>query len=168
MQATFIPAGCVCGNKVPTLLFDDDDVAMLWLGVVNSFVFDWVVRRYITNTINFFILENLPFPTIGANDEVARSIVGCVRRIYEMNGGDEAWGQDEIWAYAFERAKLEALVVEAYGLNECDMGVVLADFPLVDQMNSKLFGVKPTVDLVRAFVADGKDAIDEYIRNLMR
>ena len=107
-----------------------------------------------------------------------------------MNGGDEAWGQDEIWAYAFERAKLEALVVEAYGLNECDMGVVLVDFPLVDQMNSKLFGVKPTVDLVRAFVADGKDAIDaidaidavkdarirgaipyvsnEYIRNLMR
>ncbi|MFR7732166.1 MAG: hypothetical protein ACLU7D_01660 [Collinsella sp.] len=44
-------------------MFGDFDHALLWLGIVNSFAFDWIVRRYITTTINFFILENLPFPS---------------------------------------------------------------------------------------------------------
>lgn len=160
MQAAFIPSGCACGNKVPTLLFAKDDTAMLWLGIVNTFVFDWVVRRYITTTINFFILENLPFPSIGANDSVARSIIGCVRRITEMEDGDDGWGQHELWAYALERAKLEALVIEAYGLDSRVMDVVLADFPLVDQVNAKLCGAKPTIDLVRAHVAGDRDALE--------
>lgn len=161
MQAAFIPAGCACGNKVPTLLFGDDDTAMLWLGIVNTFVFDWVVRRYITTTINFFILENLPFPSIGANDSVARSIIGCVHRITEMEDGDDGWGQDELWSYALERAKLEALVVEAYGLDSRAMDVVLADFPLVDQVNAKLCGgSKPTIGLVHAHVAGDRAALE--------
>ena len=172
MQAAFIPAGCACGNKVPTLLFDDDDTAMLWLGIVNTFVFDWVVRRYITTTINFFILENLPFPTMDANESVAQSIVGCVRRITEMEDGDDGWGRNELWSYALERAKLEALVVEAYGLDSRSMDVMLCDFPLVDQVNAKLCGgSRPTIDLVRAQVADDRDALeaarDAFVRGAM-
>lgn len=162
MQAAFVPAGCACGNKVPTLLFDDDDVAMLWLGIVNSFVFDWIVRRYITTTINFFILENLPFPCIDPNEDLAQSIIGCVRRITEMEDGDDGWSRDELWAYALERANLDALVFEAYGLNANEIDVVIADFPLVDQVNSRLTGgLKPTVQLLRAHVMGDKDAIDE-------
>lgn len=161
MQAAFVPAGCACGNKVPTLLFDDDDMAMLWLGIVNTFVFDWVVRRYITTTINFFILENLPFPLIDANDYVAHAIIDCVRQITEMEGGEDGWGQDELWLYALKRAKLEALVFDAYGLDSCAMDVILDDFPLVDQVNAKLCGgAMPTIDLVRAYVADDGDALE--------
>ena len=162
MQAAFVPAGCACGNKVPTLLFDDDDVAMLWLGIVNSFVFDWVVRRYITTTINFFILENLPFPTIDLDGGLAQSIIGCVRRITEMEDSDDGWNRDELWAYALERANLDALVFEAYGLDAGEMDVILADFPLVDQVNARLAdGFKPTIQLVRAQVMGDRGAIDE-------
>ena len=161
MQAAFIPDGCACGNTVPTLHFEDDDAAMLWLGIVNTFVFDWVVRRYITTTINFFILENLPFPPIDANSSLACSIVDCVRRISELEDGDSGWGQDELWSYALERAKLDALAFESYGLDVDDMDVMLADFPLVDQENAKRYGgVKPTIELVRAFVTDDGDALD--------
>ena len=161
MQAAFIPGGCACGIKVPTLLFSDDDTAMLWLGIVNTFVFDWIVRRYITTTINFFILENLPFPSMDVSDCVARAIIGCVHRITEMEDGDDGWRQDELWSYALERAKLEALVVEAYGLDSHAMDVVLSDFPLVDQVNAKICnGAKPTIDLVRALVADDVDALN--------
>lgn len=162
MQAAFIPAGCACGNKVPTLMFDDDDAAMLWLGIVNSFVFDWVVRRYITNTINFFILENLPFPSIDQDGILAQSIIDRVRRITEMEDGDDGWSRDELWAYAHERANLDALVFEAYGLNASEMDTILADFPLVDQVNAQLTGgLKPTMLLVRAHVVGDKGAIDE-------
>lgn len=162
MQAAFIPAGCACGNKVPTLIFDDDDAAMLWLGIVNSFVFDWVVRRYITNTINFFILENLPFPSIDQDGILAQSIIDRVRRITEMEDGDDGWSRDELWAYALERANLDALVFEAYGLNASEMDTILADFPLVDQVNARLTGgLKPTMLLVRAHVVGDKGAIDE-------
>ena len=162
MQAAFVPAGCACGNKVPTLLFDDDDAAMLWLGVANSFVFDWIVRRYITTTINFFILENLPFPSINLESVLAQSIIGCVRRITEMENGDDGWGWDELWAYALERANLDALEFDAYGLNVGEMDTILADFPLVDQVNARLTGgLRPTIQLVRAHVMGDKGAIDE-------
>lgn len=161
MQAAFIPAGCACGNKVPTLLFDDENTAMLWLGIVNTFVFDWVVRRYITTTINFFILENLPFPSISANNNVVRAIIDCVRRITEMEDGDNGWGHDELWTYALERAKLEALVVKAYGLSSREMDVILDDFPLVDQVNAKRFGgARPTIDLTRAYVTGEKNSLE--------
>lgn len=162
MQAAFIPAGCACGNKVPTLLFDDDNAAMLWLGIVNSFVFDWVVRRYITTTINFFILENLPFPSIDPDGGLAQSIIGCVRRITEMEDGIDGWNRDELWAYALERANLDALVFEAYGLDAGEMDTILADFPLVDQVNARLTdGLKPTIQLVRAHATGDKGAMNE-------
>lgn len=162
MQAAFIPAGCACGNKVPTLLFDDDNAAMLWLGIVNSFVFDWVVRRYITTTINFFILENLPFPSIDPDGGLAQSIIGCVRRITEMEDSIDGWNRDELWAYALERANLDALVFEAYGLDAGEMDTILADFPLVDQVNARLTdGLKPTIQLVRAHATGDKGAMNE-------
>lgn len=161
MQATFIPRGCVCGNKVPTLLFEDDDSAMLWLGIVNSFVFDWIVRRYITTTINFFILDNLPFPAIDSKGSVACAIINCVTRIMEMQNGDD-WGQDEMCIYALERAQLEALVIEAYKLDTDTMDVILADFPLVDQINAKTYGgAKPTIELVRAVLAHDNSALEK-------
>ena len=160
MQAAFVPAGCVCGNKVPTLLFDDDDVARLWLGIANSFVFDWVVRRYITTTINFFILANLPFPSIGLDNAISQSIIECVRQITEMEDGNNSWNQDECWAYALKRAELDSLAFKAYGMDVDEVDVVLADFPIVDRLNAKLTGgFRPTIELARAYVMNDKSAL---------
>lgn len=150
MQAALIPAGCACGNKVPTLMFDDDNLAMLWLGIANSFVFDWIVRRYITTTINFFILENLPFPAIGFEDDLAKQIIESSRTIHDLQDGDIGWDVDGIWACACERAKLDALVFKAYGLDEKDFEVLVSDFPLVDQINGRIaHSIRPTIELIR-------------------
>ncbi|MFR7749810.1 MAG: hypothetical protein ACLU1W_03155 [Collinsella sp.] len=150
MQAALIPAGCACGNKVPTLLFGDADHALLWLGIVNSFAFDWIVRRYITTTINFFILENLPFPVIVEGDSLYQEIVSSSRRIRALENGDEGWDADGLWAYACERAKLDALVFGAYGLKAESLDVIIDDFPLVDQVNRRHFNdARPTIDLLR-------------------
>lgn len=79
-----------------------------------------------------------------------------------MENGDDGWGWDELWAYALERANLDALVFDAYGLNVGEMDTILADFPLVDQVNARLTGgLRPTIQLVRAHVMGDKGAIDE-------
>ncbi|MFR7732932.1 MAG: hypothetical protein ACLU7D_05905 [Collinsella sp.] len=152
MQAALIPAGCACGNKVPTLLFGDADHALLWLGIVNSFAFDWIVRRYITTTINFFILENLPFPVIVEGDSLYQEIVSSSRRIRALeNAAMKDGDADGLWAYACERAKLDALVFGAYGLKAESLGIaIIDDFPLVDQVNGRHFNdARPTIDLLR-------------------
>ena len=65
-------------------------------------------------------------------------------------------------AYALERANLDALVFEAYGLNASEMDTILADFPLVDQVNARLTdGLKPTIQLVRAHAMGDKGAMNE-------
>ncbi len=68
MLASRIPAGAVCGNKVPTVTFpahpDPEGAARLWLAVVNSFAFDWLLRRLVTTTVNYFVLRSIPFPSL--------------------------------------------------------------------------------------------------------
>lgn len=163
MQAALIPPGCVCGNKVPTLLFPSEDAAYLWLGLANSFVFDWVVRRYITTTINFFVLENLPFPRLELHDEIASSIIKEVRQLIDLEDGDAGWDRAELWDYACKRARLDTLSLRAYGLNMDDFELIASDFPLVDRVNSGYAcGQKPTFDLVRYYLS-GND--DQMIRS---
>lgn len=153
MQAAFIPAGCVCGNKVPTLLFHNNDEALLWLGIANSFVFDWVVRRYITTTINFFILENLPLPEMPSGSDIAKSIIAHTREACFLMSGSGHWTDEDAWIFATERAKIDALVFRAYGLLEDDLDIVLSDFPLVDRINARVCGgIRPTIELVRAHI----------------
>lgn len=65
MLAALIPAGVVCGNKVPTVCFPDDpteDRLFLWLAIVNSIPFDWLLRRVLTTTINDFVLLSIALP----------------------------------------------------------------------------------------------------------
>lgn len=161
MQAALVPADCVCGNKVPTLLFDDTDVALLWLGIANSFAFDWLVRRYITTTINFFILENLPFPRIGLKDAVGARIVDAVRKLVELEDGDAGWSNEENWQYACLRGEIDALVLRAYGLSSSDFELIASDFPLVDRVNAAFAqGHRPTFDLVRHYLSGERKYLD--------
>lgn len=165
MQAAFIPAGCVCGNKVPTIQFGSDDIAMLWLGIANSLVFDWIVRRYITTTINFFILENLPFPVISLEDELAHKIIRCVREIAELEDGYDGWGASDLWLYATKRAEIDSLSFYAYGLEQSDFDTIVADFPLIDQVNARIWpGVRPTIELARSFICEDSSAFDRAKR----
>ena len=155
MQAAVIPSGCVCGNKVPTICYESAEIALLWLGIANSFVFDWMIRRYITTTINFFILKNLPFPNLDLSDELSRRIVDAARRIVEMEQCGTPWNEEQRWVYANLRASIDAWVLRAYGLRPDDLQTIVNDFPLVDQENAKACsGTRPTIELLSAYVRD--------------
>lgn len=130
MMSTLIPPGVVCGNKVPTILFVENnlDYMYFWLGVTNSFAFDWLLRRIISTTVNYFLLFSMPMPKIDIDSEKAREIIARSRELCEM--GEEFYSDDKMEKM---RAELDILVAEAYGLNFSDIELLFADFPLLDR-----------------------------------
>lgn len=158
MQAAIIPAGIICGNKVPTIFFESRDTALLWLGIVNSFAFDWVLRRYITTTINHFILLNMPLPHIATNDLVATSIIENVERIISIEEIGKEWSFRERWDYATRRAAIDSLVLQAYGISWKQFELIVEDFPLVD----RAFKGKgsPTFSLLKGICLNNEELIE--------
>jgi hypothetical protein len=60
---TLVPAGWKCGNTAPVLEFEHVGLALAGLGVLNSMVFDWAVRRMVSGLhLNKFILEGMVWP----------------------------------------------------------------------------------------------------------
>lgn len=140
MLAAKIPIGAICGNKVPTLAFEDDSEVLcdIWMAVANSFAFDWFVRRVITTTVNFFILRSIPFPEIAPDSIRGRRIGQHVRTLEDLQR--KPWTFDIAWEYATARAEIDALVARAYGLELADLATMMTDFPLVDRRQPALYG----------------------------
>lgn len=136
LLASRIPANVVCGNKVPTILFQDApdqrNWGDCWLGIVNSFVFDWIVRRVVTTTVNYFLLLDLPMPPVDPRSPQGNAIAAMVNRIYESGASG--------WKLAELRAELEARVLEAYGQPCRALALILDDFPLLDRSAPPLPG----------------------------
>ncbi|EGQ8312542.1 N-6 DNA methylase [Vibrio parahaemolyticus] len=134
MMATLIPSGVVCGNKVPTVSFFGDDASektLLWLGVVNSFAFDWLLRRVLTTTVNYFLLRSVPLAPIEIDSEVGIRMLNFVKRLIELdNCGSSYQNAMEI---AEIRVNIDALCFAAYQLSLSEVEVILGDFPLLDR-----------------------------------
>ncbi len=157
MTAAIIPKGVVCGNKVPTVLFPNDpsrERLLVWTAVMNSFAFDWMVRRVLTTTINYFVLLGLPLPELTKGGLPWRRLV---RHTEELIALDTAGASPTAWSrMAWLRAQLDIEVAVAYGLSFEDLQLVLSDFPLLDRAQSPLPGEKKstiTVDLLLAAAA---------------
>lgn len=126
-----IPAGVSCGNKVPTLAFVDGSAERedLFLALTNSLVVDWMMRRLVTTTVNFFLLDSLPLPKINENSSIGQELVRLARSI----SAAEDHPKINLWDIGQWRARIDALVASAWSLSLEDMEVVLRDFPLVDR-----------------------------------
>ena len=82
MMGAIIPGGVVCGNKVPTVIFPNDtpgDRIYLWVGIVNSVAFDWLIRRIISTTVNYFLLLSVPIPQIEIDSSQAKTSISCTK-----------------------------------------------------------------------------------------
>ena len=64
--AAVVPALAVCGNKLPAYNFEggDEDITYLWVAIADSFVVDWIARRRVSTTSNYFHWYELPFPRL--------------------------------------------------------------------------------------------------------
>ncbi|MBY6389150.1 MULTISPECIES: restriction endonuclease [Actinomycetes] len=126
-----IPEGVVCGNKVPTLMLPGGGVDRedLFLALGNTFVVDWMMRRLVTTTVNFFLLNSLPFPRVAEDSATGKELIELARKITAAEGDSNA----DPWQIGQWRARNDALTAVAWGLKMEDMELVLADFPLVDR-----------------------------------
>jgi hypothetical protein len=139
MMAAVIPSGVVCGNKVPTVLFPADsseERLLVWCSVMNSIPFDWMLRRIVTTTVNYFLLLSLPMPKIARDGLPWRRIVSEVQKLRTL---DQGGATDTALVRAGElRAEIDAEVAVAYGLVLDDLRIMMADFPLLDRGQAPL------------------------------
>lgn len=129
--AARIPAGVACGNKVPTLLFEDGGKCRenLFLAFANSFVVDWVVRRMITTTLNRFILDQIPFPNITEDDKLGSKLSSLAECVINAEGDPDV----DSLQVGHWRAEIDATVAFAWEISVEEMETILADFPLLDR-----------------------------------
>lgn len=148
MMSTIIPKGVICGNKVPTVIFPNapEELLYLWVGITNSFVFDWMIRRVISTTVNYFMLFSIPMPNIGLDTDIAKNIISYTKRISAM--GTEFYNGNVMPKM---RAEIDLLVAKAYKLSFEDMEIIMADFPILDRKQPAISGEEKstiTTDLV--------------------
>jgi hypothetical protein len=126
-----IPADYVCGNKVPTLSFAQGgtDREDLFVALANSFVVDWMLRRVVTTSVNFFLLNSLPLPRIDDQGIIGRELILLARKLSNAEGRRST----RVTEVAHWRARVDALVAVAWGLNLDDLALVMNDFPLLDR-----------------------------------
>lgn len=155
LLAARVPADVVCGNKVPTLAFEEGgaDREDLFLALANSLVVDWMLRRIVTTTVNFFLLDTLPLPRIDEDADARHELVSLARRLTAAEGDPSR----SPWEVGQWRARSDALVAAAWGLSCNDLETVLGDFPLLDRGQPALPGESRstvTADCVLAELAN--------------
>ncbi|MGZ3459522.1 MAG: Eco57I restriction-modification methylase domain-containing protein, partial [Archangium sp.] len=143
MHAALIPPGVVCGNKVPTITFpiggeDAERRLYLWLAIANSIPFDWLLRRVVTTTVNYFVLLSLPLPRIDPDGLAARRLSVATQELHTLDR--RGTGSTDLWQVARLRAKIDVGVLEAYKLGLEELQVLLEDFPLLDRSQPALPG----------------------------
>lgn len=134
LMASLIPAGVVCGNKVPTILFPDDpseERLLVWVSIANSFAFDWMLRRVLTTTVNYFLLQSVPMPKLAKEGLPWKKLVSAARELRTLDGAGATRETYERMAQL--RGEIDAEVAVAYGLDLEDMELVLQDFPILDR-----------------------------------
>jgi len=141
MMSAIIPAGVVCGNKVPTVEFTGPNAAAdmwLWVGLTNSLPFDWLLRRVLTTTVNYFLLRSVPLPSISSASLPGRRIIEATQELVQldMRGACRA----NQWRAAQLRAQIDVLALAGYGGTLEDLETMLADFPLLDRGQPALAG----------------------------
>lgn len=134
MMASMIPPGVVCGNKVPTVLFPNDpreERLHLWVAIVNSLPFDWLMRRVVTTTVNYFLLESVRLPPLQPEALPGRRLIEIAERLRALDGSVASF--ENLWRIGRLRAEADVLVARAYGLTSDELLKMLSDFPLLDR-----------------------------------
>lgn len=129
LLAAFLPKYCVCGNKVPVLKLQAGgaDGDLLWLALANSLVVDWLMRRFVSTTVNHFYWQNIPLPTRGVHRAEEALLIAAARMLSSAPAAsDDMTGW--LGKRALMRAAIDAVVMKMYGVGASDADVVLDDF----------------------------------------
>ncbi|MFC1547705.1 Eco57I restriction-modification methylase domain-containing protein [Candidatus Neomarinimicrobiota bacterium] len=159
---TIIPADCPSGNSVPTVISSDDEiqVSLLFTVLLNSFVADALLRKTVSNHLNFFVLNALAIPRPDITNEAVVTLLRnggklvCTSAHHATLWGILAqhwpddflgeWSRDKAYLDTSERAKLradiDARVAMIFGFSAQEYARVLSTFPALDQDQPRLPG----------------------------
>lgn len=155
--ASLIPMDAVCGNKVPTCKFSpDNDITyhLYWIAVANSFVVDWMMRKKMTITLNFYHWYQIPFPKIKNSGRKFKCLVAWSALVLEKVNNFElspllkdkeiidiyhANKDEHFWQL---RLKIDVLIAEMYDISIEEMACILYGFPGLDANSNGVIGDK--------------------------
>ncbi|GLX77717.1 hypothetical protein tinsulaeT_10570 [Thalassotalea insulae] len=154
--AALIPGNTICGNKVPTCRFDNEDPSLhlIWTAMANSFVIDWLIRRRITTTLNFFHWNLIPFPRVQPNSEIGKILISDCAQLsaiqsenLELNNWLSSYTRKELKedSKEFIRARIDACVASIFNLELSEFELILEDFKILDRKQPKMNGDKSNI-----------------------
>jgi hypothetical protein len=117
--AAIVPAGAVTVHTI-FCCRERLDLTDAWAlcGLLNSYVANYLVRRWVTTHVTAALMARVPVPTL---DEGARRRLGRCSRVLARR------------RFPALEAELQALCANAYGLSRNELAHVLETFPLVDR-----------------------------------
>lgn len=124
LLAAMLPAGCVSTHTVFCLKTPPDVEAQRCLmGLLNSLVANYLVRRWVGTHVTTTVMARLPVPVPGADSPERHEIVRLAASL-EQTGIDA-----DVDGYA----TLNAIVAHLYGLDLDRFTHIVQSFPLIDQ-----------------------------------
>jgi hypothetical protein len=158
MFAAAIPISAV-GNGAP-LILSPSSKAMILEAILNSLVFDYLIRQKVGNTnINLYILKQIPvIPPIYFNKKVTVRLERAVKRLQwplfsnPANAGKRPSANER----ARIRAELDAYLAAAYGLDRRDLAFILDP-----QNESSAHSTHPS-ETFSVLKRDEENQFDEY------
>jgi hypothetical protein len=120
--AAVLPPGVVTTHTLfclRTLL--DEEAQQFVVGMLNSFVANYMVRLRVTTHVTVAIIERLPLPKPSRGSRDAATVTDCARVLSGTPGDVEV------------QAKLQAAAARLYGLDAEAFAHILGTFPLIDQ-----------------------------------
>jgi type I restriction-modification system DNA methylase subunit len=146
MVCTVIPENVFCGNSVlvNTGGFTDNSSLLLCVGILNSYVIDWLLRIKVSQNINMFYVYQLPVPRLSVKDKAFAPIVERAAKLIcttpefdelakEVGLGSHKKGVTDPKERAQLRAELDGMIAHLYGLTESEFAHILSTFPLVGE-----------------------------------
>ncbi len=136
MIACIAPPGTVFGHtatveKAPWARADAD--ALVLCAVFNAFPFDWLVRQKASTHLSLYILDALPVPAL--DDTQRRFLAHAALRLSCTHAGYAALWREQIGGGRVQpesrwhlRARTDAMIADAYGLDRAGYQHVLASF----------------------------------------
>jgi len=143
------------GNKIPTIKTYNKQgnrlinlKTQLFLSTIfNSFTIDWILRKKITFTLNYFYLYQLPVPRLTAKHsdflplvERAARLIGTapefdalLHEVFGKKATHKTHGITDPQDRLIIRAEIDALVARLYELSIEEFQHILATFSLVDE-----------------------------------
>ncbi|MGE3509617.1 MAG: hypothetical protein AB7N65_12120, partial [Vicinamibacterales bacterium] len=123
--AALLPGGCASTHTVFCLKTPLSRLAQHFLcGLFNSYVVNYLARRWVSTHVTTVVVERLPLPTLRHDPVGARRIAVLARRLSHHGSGVGATA-------ALQLAELNAIVARLYQLTWREYAHVLDTFPLV-------------------------------------